>query len=182
VRHGQAAKLPSSLEVRAIRFEEVSATLDLIRRAVECGCRSHYAPAERSAVFASYAQNLFVEALGPYDTIAAVDRNPPDPPDPPGGRLIGFAQLDPTASRLRALFVDGDLQQRGVGTALLAEIERRARGRGLTRLHGAMALNAVPFYLRAGFRPCPGPERLVASGVSVPVLRMEKDLRAVTRL
>jgi len=185
VRNGSAARLPSSLELRAIRFEEVAATLALIRRAVERGCREHYDATERAAVFASYAHNLFVEALGPFDTIAAFDRER----EPDGDRdrdrdrpaLIGFAQLDPTDARLRALFVDGDLQQRGVGSALLAEIERRALQRGLTRLHGAMSLNAVPFYLRAGFRPRPGPERLVAAGVPVPVLRMEKDLRAVTR-
>jgi GNAT superfamily N-acetyltransferase len=183
VRNGSAARLPSSLEMRAIRFEEVSAALALIRRAVERGCRQHYDPTQRAAVFASYAHNLFVEALGPYDTIAAFDlerdRNADRERDRPA--LLGFAQLDPTDARLRALFVDGDVQQRGVGSALLAEIERRARQRGLTRLHGAMSLNAVPFYLRAGFRPRPGPERLVAAGVPVAVLRMEKDLHPITR-
>jgi hypothetical protein len=59
---------------------------------------------------------------------------------------------------------------------LLSEVERRALRRGATRLHGAMSLNAVPFYSRAGFRPCDGPEQLLASGVWVPVLRMEKKL------
>jgi putative acetyltransferase len=181
VRNSSAARLPSSFELRAIRFEEVADTLALIRRAVERGCREHYDATERAAVFASYAHNLFVEALGPYDTIAAFVRELDGDRDGDRPALIGFAQLDPTDARLRALFVDGDLQQRGVGSALLAEIERRALQRGLTRLHGAMSLNAVPFYLRAGFRPRPGPERLVAAGVPVPVLRMEKDLRAVTR-
>jgi GNAT superfamily N-acetyltransferase len=171
VRHGSAARVPSAIDLRAIRFEEVSATLDLIRRAVERGCREHYDPAQRAAVFAAYAQNLFVEALGPYDSVAAVAT------DRPADRLIGFAQLDPATARLRALFVDADAQQRGVGSALMAEIEGRARRRGLSRLHGAMSLNAVPFYLRVGFRLCPGPEQLIAAGVSVPVVRMEKVLR-----
>jgi GNAT superfamily N-acetyltransferase len=181
VRNGSAAQLSSSLEIRAIRFEEVADTLALIHRAVERGCREHYDATERAAVFVSYAHNLFVEALGPFDTIAAFERDPERERDRDGPALIGFAQLDPADARLRALFVEGDLQQRGVGSALLAEIERRALQRGLARLHGAMSLNAVPFYLRAGFRPRPGPERLVAAGVPVPVLRMEKDLRAVTR-
>jgi hypothetical protein len=40
-----------------------------------------------------------------------------------------------------------------------------------------MSLNAVPFYQRAGFRPCAGPERLTTAGVHVPIVRMKKDLR-----
>jgi putative acetyltransferase len=167
VRQGSAARLPSSLDIRAIRFEDVPEVLRLIHRAVERGCRHHYDPAQRAAVTVSYAQNLFVESLGPFETVAAEE----------AGRLIGVAQLDPQTARLRALFVDGTSQQRGVGSALLAEVEGRARRRGATRLHGAMSLNAIPFYARAGFRPCPGAERLIAAGVSVPVLRMEKTLR-----
>jgi GNAT superfamily N-acetyltransferase len=168
VRNDSAAKRPLSLGVRAICFEDVPDILRMIRRSVDHGCRDHYDPIQRAAVFASYAQNLFVEALGPFDTVAAVEVE----------RLIGVAQLDPQTDRLRALFVDADFQQRGVGSALLADVEQRAWRRGLTRLHGAMSLNAVPFYLRAGFRPGPGPERLIAAGVSVPVVRMEKTLRA----
>ncbi len=168
MKHGAAARPPLSVEVRAIRFEDVSPIVDLIRRAMERGCRDHYDPAQRAAVFASYAHNLFVEALGPFETVAALQ----------AGRPIGFAQLDPSSARLRALFVDGEFQQRGIGSALLSEVERRALRRGAARLHGAMSLNAIPFYLRAGFQPCPGPERLIASGISVPVLRMDKTLRA----
>ena len=43
-----------------------------------------------------------------------------------------------------------------------------------------MALNAVPFYARAGFRACGGPERLSSTGVLVPIVRMEKLLDAVS--
>jgi hypothetical protein len=35
-----------------------------------------------------------------------------------------------------------------------------------------MSLNAVPFYLRAGFTRLGGPERLRSSRVSIPVQRM----------
>ena len=63
MRQGSAARLPSSLEIRAIRFEDVPEVLRLIHRAVERGCRHHYDPAQRGAVTVSYAQNLFVESL-----------------------------------------------------------------------------------------------------------------------
>jgi putative acetyltransferase len=155
------------LELRPIRFEEVAAILGLIERAIERGCREHYGPAQRRAVFLTYAGGLFAEALGPFESIAAVREDAP----------VGFAQLDPATNRLRAVFVEGEVQHRGVGSLLLEEIERRVRRRGGKRLHGAMSLNAVPFYARAGFRALNGPERLASAGISVPVVRMEKVLR-----
>ena len=90
--------------------------------------------------------------------------------------IVGMAQLDPAAARLRALFVAGSTQGSGLGSALLACIERLGQARGLTRLHGAMSLNAVPFYAQAGYRPCGGTDRLIRSGVVVPVTPMEKTL------
>jgi GNAT superfamily N-acetyltransferase len=159
----------SSLRLRHARFEDVPEILRLIRRAVEHGCRDHYAPPQRREVCASYERSLFVEVIGPCETIVA-ERD---------GALAGVAQLDLAAGRLRALFVDATAQRAGVGRALLAKVEERATRRGCVRLHGAMSLNAVPFYVKAGFRPCPGPERLAATDVdvAVPVVRMEKRLR-----
>ncbi len=163
-------RVPAALEMRTIRFEEVGAALDLIRRAVERRLPPILRLRATRGVFGVYAQSLFVESLGPFDSVAAVS----------GDRLVGFAQLDPASARLRALFVDADLQQRGVGRAVLAEIERRALARGLHACmarcvaHGGLPIRA------AGFRPFAGPERLVAAGVTVPVVRMEKTLRTLT--
>jgi putative acetyltransferase len=159
--------LALGLAARPIRFEEVTAVLGLIERAVQHDCRAHYDSAQRAAVFASYAQTLYVDALGPAETIVAEQ----------AGSLVGVAQVDPASDRLRALFVDGSRQRRGVGAFLLSGVEERAWRRGAIRLHGAMSLNAVSFYERAGFRPCDGPERLLADGVWLPVLRMQKPLR-----
>ena len=155
------------LELRPIQFEEVAAILGLIERAIERGCREHYDPAQRRAVFLTYARGLFAEALGPFESLVAVQEDEP----------VGFAQFDPATDRLRALFVEDEVQHRGVGSLLLEEIERRARRRGSKRLHGAMSLNAVPFYARAGFRALGGAERLASAGISVPVVRMEKVFR-----
>lgn len=167
MRHDAEATRTSHLTVRPVSFEDVAAVLGLIERAVRRGCRDHYTPMQRAAVFASYAQTLFVDSLGPVETIAAEL----------GGRAVGVAQFDPADVRLRGLFVDGEFQRHGIGAALLSEVVERARRRAAIRIHGAMSLNAVPFYRRAGFRPCAGPELLVAAGVSVPVLRMEMPLR-----
>lgn len=152
--------------LRAVRFDEVAQVLRLIRRAVDVGCRNHYDRRQLDAVYASYAGTLFVDTLGPVETIAATL----------GDRVAGVAQFDPVEGRLRALFVDGDCQGRGLGRALMTEIEARAVRHGCVRLHGAMSLNAVPFYAATGFRACHGPQRLVTARTLVPIVRMEKAL------
>jgi GNAT superfamily N-acetyltransferase len=159
-----------NLALRAARFEDVSPLLQLIERAIEHGCGGQYDGAQRRAVFLGYASNLFVDALGPFETLVAeID-----------GRMAAVAQLDLDAGVLRALFVDAGLQGRGIGRALLAAVETRARAAGCSRLRGAMSLNAVPFYASVGFRARGGQARLRSADVQVPVVWMEKSLRLIT--
>ena len=152
--------------LRTLRFEDVPEVLRLVGRAVAAGCRGHYDEQQRAAVIVAYASTLFVEALGAYESVVAEV----------AGRLVGFAQLDPAGGRLRALFVDAGHQGRGLGRALLGEIEARAARRGCARVHGAMSLNAVPFYAREGYRALGAAEPLTSMGVRVPIVRMEKRL------
>ena len=109
---------------------------------------------------------MFVDAVGPFQTLAAEI----------GEQLVAVAQLDVATGALRALFVDAATQGQGVGRALLAAVEARARAAGCSHLRGAMSLNAVAFYAQAGFRPCDGPTRLLSAGLRVPVTWMEKSL------
>jgi putative acetyltransferase len=154
------------LFLRAARFEEVPALLELIERAIDHGCRSHYDEAQRRAVYLGYASNLFIDALGPFQTFVAEV----------GGQRVAVAQLDVAAGVLRALFVDAALQGQGVGRALLAAVEARARAAGCSHLRGAMSLNAVAFYERAGFASRGGPALLRSADIRVPVMWMEKRL------
>jgi N-acetylglutamate synthase-like GNAT family acetyltransferase len=157
----------ASLHLRRARFEDVPALLRLIAGAIERGCRQHYDAHQRRAVFLGYAGSLFVDVIGPYDTVVAQNE----------GQLAGVAQIDPSDGRLRALFVAAERQGQGLGQTLLAAAERLARAHGLTQLHGAMALNAAPFYAAAGFERYTGHERLMSAGAHVPVVPMWKQLR-----
>jgi putative acetyltransferase len=165
-RHLAKTNAPT-LSARAARFEEVAAILRLIEDAIEHGCREHYDGPQRRAVYLAYASHLFIDAVGPFETLVAEI----------GGKLAAMAQVDVRDGTLRALFVDGALQGRRVGRALLAVVEARARAAGCARLRGAMSSNAVRFYARAGFRPCVGQAPLISAGVRVPVVWMEKALR-----
>jgi putative acetyltransferase len=155
-----------AMAVRAGWFGDVPEILRLIERAIEHGCRQHYDAEQRRAVYAGYATTLFADAVGPFQTLVVEIH----------GRLAAVAQLDPAGGVLRALFVDGALQGQGVGRALLAAVEARARAAGCRSLGGAMSLNAVPFYTSAGFRPQPGVDRLRTSALPVPVVRMVKPI------
>lgn len=150
--------------LRVARFEDMSAVVRLVERAIERGCRRHYGPVERRAVFAGYAGSAFIEVLSPFETFVA---------ETDAGVLVAFAQLDPSTGRLRALFVDDGAQGRGIGRATLAHVMVRAAARGCWRVHGAMSLNAVPFYESVGFRRCPGRQHLWAAEVAIAVTPME---------
>ena len=80
------------------------------------------------------------------------------------GRVVGFAELrphgggyfetvrpGPWTGEVRAVYVHPDAAGEGVGSALLAELERRARGRDLSALGLHASLNAVPFYEARGY-------------------------------
>ncbi|ESP87834.1 GNAT family N-acetyltransferase [Candidatus Halobonum tyrrellensis] len=114
--------------------------------------------------------------------------------DAADGRVVGFGELrphggdyfqrvraGPWTGEVRAVYVRPDAAREGVGSALLAELERRARERGLTALGLHAALNAVPFYEARGY------ERVVelphefggdADGVTGSVVEMRKRLDA----
>ncbi|KMO43727.1 acetyltransferase [Methylobacterium tarhaniae] len=65
-------------------------------------------------------------------------------------RILGTASLD--GGVVRAVFVAPDAQGRGIGRALMAEIERTAQGAGVATLTLQSSLTAVGFHDRLGFR------------------------------
>jgi N-acetylglutamate synthase-like GNAT family acetyltransferase len=66
-----------------------------------------------------------------------------------GSRLVGTASLD--GNVVRTVFVTPDVQGRGVGSRLMAEIERIARERDIRSLTVPSSVTAERFYARLGF-------------------------------
>ncbi|MCK1361393.1 GNAT family N-acetyltransferase [Bradyrhizobium sp. 199] len=66
-----------------------------------------------------------------------------------GNRIVGTASLD--GSVVRTVFVAPDVQARGIGKLLMAEIERTARGRNVASLTVPSSVTAEAFYTRLGF-------------------------------
>ena len=67
-----------------------------------------------------------------------------------GSRVVGTASLD--GSVVRTVFVSPDVQARGIGKLLMAEIERTARARDIHTLVVPSSLSAETFYVQLGFR------------------------------
>ena len=76
------------------------------------------------------------------------------------GRAFGCGALvigEDSAGELKRLIVRGDARGRGIGTALLAALEDRARAEGLRVLRletGPKSVAAQALYRRAGFAGC----------------------------
>ena len=66
-----------------------------------------------------------------------------------GGRIVGTASLD--GSVVRTVFVAPDVQARGIGKLLMAEIARTARERKIPALTVPSSVTAEAFYAKLGF-------------------------------
>src|SRR3990170_3058234 len=85
--------------------------------------------------------------------------------------------LDPATepARIRAMYTDPAFARRGVGLLILRLCEQAAAAEGFTRIEMMATLSGEPLYSAAGYHViCP--EADVIGKVTVPLLRMGKDL------
>jgi len=86
--------------------------------------------------------------------------------------------LDPQhdAAKIRAFFVHPDWARRGVGSRLLEVCEAAAAAAGFRRFEMGSTLTGVPLYRARGYVETEGREVPLGSGLSLPIVRMEKHL------
>ena len=93
------------------------------------------------------------------------------------GALVGIGALVLAESELRACYVVPAAARSGVGSALVAEIERLARYHGLIHLELLSSLTAEPFYRALGYEVEDRVEHVLGSGGRMPAVKMRKALR-----
>jgi putative acetyltransferase len=92
------------------------------------------------------------------------------------GSPAGIGAIVLSNSELRACYVLPSAARRGVGSALVVEIERIAREHRLDHLHVESSLTAEPFYTALGYEIERRGDLTIAPGVGMAAVRMRKDL------
>jgi GNAT superfamily N-acetyltransferase len=92
------------------------------------------------------------------------------------GELVGIGALVLAGSELRACYVVPAAARRGVGSTLVAEIERIALHHGLINLELLSSLTAEPFYRALGYEVGERVEHVLRSGDGMAAVKMRKTL------
>jgi putative acetyltransferase len=92
------------------------------------------------------------------------------------GRVVGIGALVAKNHEVRACYVAPEAGRRGVGSALIREIEREALQRGLKFLEVESSLTAEPFYAAQGYLVLERCEHVLHNGERMACVKMRKRL------
>ncbi len=155
---------PRSIAIRPAVLGDAEAIRQVQSAAARGLCSADYTPEQMGAwtgrETSHYEQRL--RDAGCSTLVAEAD-----------GRVVAFSGR--IGGELLSLYVQPEWAGRGVGAALLAQVESEAAAEG----HGELTLNssvtAVPFYERQGYTVA-GPGSYERDGVAIPCVRMAKGL------
>ena len=158
-----------AVTVRPLRDDEARLYLEIHERAIRGLAAEHYSPDDIAGwVVPTTDENLRWLALNAGRQIRLVAEL--------DGRPVGIGAFEPETSTVRAVYVSPEGARRGCGSALVREIERIARDRGVTRLTLNASLNAERFYAAVGYEALERTEVALPNGHRLAVVRMGKDL------
>jgi len=91
-------------------------------------------------------------------------------------RTVGFGSIMPKRNELRAVYVHPSFGRQGIGTQILADLERLAVEQGIKVLDMDTSLNAERFYLKNGYVAIESGFHKLRSGHKMPCVKMRKIL------
>ena len=161
--------LRMAVTVRPLREDEIRLYLEIHERAVRGLAASHYSRDDIEGwVVPATDENLrrlAINADREIRLVAELDGSP-----------VGIGALVLEESELRAVYVSPEGARRGCGAALVREIERIARGNGVTRLTLHASLNAERFYTDCGYDALERTEVALPNDHRMAVVRMARDI------
>jgi demethylmenaquinone methyltransferase/2-methoxy-6-polyprenyl-1,4-benzoquinol methylase len=90
--------------------------------------------------------------------------------------VVGFGSIIPSSNELRSVYVQADHGRRGVGSALLEQLEVLAAARGCSDLEFNASLNAESFYVRNGYVVIGRGFQRLPAGLEMACVTMRKRL------
>lgn len=155
--------------VREMRSDDARRFLEIHHAAVRGIAARDYPP----AVIDAWAPRITEQALERF--LANRDREIRLMADL-GGESVGIGALVVSHAELRACYVAPTAARRGVGSALVAEIERVAHHHGLSHLTLESSTTAEGFYRQLGYEVESRGHLLIAPGVPMAAVKMRKQL------
>jgi putative acetyltransferase len=158
------------ITVRPMRSDEGHTFFDIHTKAIHGLAAKHY-PLDVIQAWAGTAtdervRHFMKNADGEIRLIADLDGEP-----------VGLGVLVVEHSELRACYVVPEAARKGVGSAIVREIERLAKQEGLNRLELRASINAEGFYHSLGYESLGDTEHTLRSGVRMKAVKMVKALR-----
>ena len=92
------------------------------------------------------------------------------------GKIVGIGALVLERNELRACYVTPDASRKGVGSAIVREIEKIAREHGLRYLQMDSSVTGEPFYRALGYNVSEHGKHALQSGQRMGCVKMEKAL------
>ncbi len=93
-----------------------------------------------------------------------------------GGQIVGLGAIVVAGNELRACYVVPDAARKGVGSALVRELEGIALHHGLEWLQLDASLTSRPFYAALGYEVREHGEHVLDSGQRMACVKMRKRL------
>jgi putative acetyltransferase len=157
-----------SLLIRQMRPEDASAFLEVHHAAVRRLASKDYWPEVIEAwapmpITAEQVEAVRSNSDCEYRLVAEFD-----------GEIVGVGCLVVGENELRACYVAPAASRRGVGSALVREIERVAREQGARYLDVDSSLTAEPFYGRNGYLVRERGEHVLSNGYRMACIKMRK--------
>jgi len=137
-------KRPDEIHIRPYLSADADGVSAVIRTTMRVSNRADYSP-ERLQPLIDYFSPAKVEQINRTRTCLVAEAN---------GQIVATAGLE--EDEVVTFFVLPEEQGRGIGAALLQQLEAYARSQGITELRLDASLTGAPFYARHGFQPTGG--------------------------
>ncbi|MCL4831108.1 MAG: GNAT family N-acetyltransferase [Caldilineaceae bacterium] len=156
----ESRRAQEGLHIRPYRSADADAVSEIIRRTMRVSNSVDY-PLEQLQPLIDYFSPAKVEQINRTRTCLVAEAN---------GQLVATAGLE--EDEVVTFFVLPEQQGRGIGSALLQQLEAYGRAQGIAELKLHASLTGAPFYARRGFQPTGD----ILNGTAGPQVSMRKQL------